>query len=112
MSAAVGVEPTHGSVGVPRDAPAVFVDELVVERPDEEQVRQVGAATIAPLSEVMGLGESPSAASGESTFAVPVANLTNHPRGRLARGATEAEQLTGGALDNRLDTRRAQQAVE
>ena len=45
-----------GAGGVHGDGPAAVVDEVVVERAEQDQVRPVGAAAVAPPDDVVGVG--------------------------------------------------------
>src|SRR5262245_23031752 len=102
-------EPGNGSVLLSSYAPAVLVDEPVMERADEHQVLEVRSPTLFPPNDVMGLRESFGAAGREAALAVPVLQVPNHPRRGLPGHATEADREAAVVLDHGLPPRVARQ---
>lgn len=112
VASASGKEPSNRAVGVPLHGPPVLVDESMMERADQQEVVHIRAAPVPPPHDVVGLGESSRAAPGEPALAVAVADLAQHPRRRLAGGATEPEHVAGPVLEDGLDPGVAEQAPD
>ena len=85
------------------DRPAVLVHQPVVERADQRQVVKVGSSPVTPPPKVMGLGEPAGAAPGEPALPVAVADLTDHPRRRLAAEASDPQHRAVPIFHDRLD---------
>jgi hypothetical protein len=79
------------------------VDEPVMERADQHQVVEVRSPTLVPPDDVVGLREASRATSGESALAVPVLQVSNHPRRGLSGHATEPDGQTALLFDDGLD---------
>jgi hypothetical protein len=62
----------------------------------------MGAAAVAPPTNVMGLGEPPRPAAREPAFSIPVANLADHPARRLPGQTAESQHSPGSVLDHGL----------
>jgi hypothetical protein len=90
----------------------VLVDQSVVERADERKVVKVGPAPVPPPPEVVGLGEPAGAAAGEAALPVAVADLPEHPGGRLATESTDANDGAVFVLHHGLDSGVAQKAPD
>jgi hypothetical protein len=81
----------------------VLVDEPMMERADQEEVIEVGAAPVPPPHDVVGLGECSRSAPRESTLAVAEADLAEHPRRRFAGGTAETKHVPGPILEHALN---------
>lgn len=85
--------------------------QLVVERAHEEQVVQIGPASVLPPHDVMGLGEATRAAARKPALGVPVPELAHHPRRRLSGHPPEAHRVARCVFDHHLDPPVAGQAL-
>src|SRR5207247_4749781 len=94
MSRAIGVGPTHRAVVVSHDPPSVLVNQLVVERADQHEVVQIGGTAIAPPPDVVSLGEPSGSTAREAALPGAVADLADHPGGRLPGEPAEPEDAT------------------
>src|SRR5204862_3349570 len=70
---AVPPVPAELGLRIAFDPPSVLVDELVMERTDQDEVVQVGPAAVPPEADVMRLGERRGPAAGEPAAPVAVA---------------------------------------
>jgi hypothetical protein len=55
------------------------MDELVMERAYQQEVVEIGAASVLPPPDVMRLGELTRSASRKSALEIPVPELPYHP---------------------------------
>jgi hypothetical protein len=78
------------------------VDEPVVERAHEHQVLEVRPPSLFPPDDVVRLGEALGAAPRKAALAVPVLEVSDHPRRRLTRHATQTDRQPAFILDDRL----------
>jgi len=103
----------EGSAGPAPDGPPVLVDQLVVEAAHQDEVVQVRAPSALPPHAMVGLGEPAGPAGGERALAVvPMAELAEHPLGRLPRHPPDPHRPARGVLGHHLDPREAQQAAD
>src|SRR6266545_977032 len=112
IACSVGTEPSDGAVLCPPDGPGVLVHELVMERAYQQQVVQVGPASLIPPHDVMGLSESACPAPEELALAVPVLELAHHPRRGLPGHPPQADRRPGSILEHCLDPSHAEQAPD
>jgi hypothetical protein len=106
----VGREPSDRPAPRPGDGPSVLVDQPVMERAQEDQVVQIGAASTLPPDDVVGLGESARPAPREPTLGVAVPQLAKHPRRRLPGHPPDTNRVAHPFLDHRLNPTRTQEA--
>jgi len=77
-------------VGAHDDVPAVVVDHAMMPSAQEDQVRQIGCATVDPVLQMMGLGPCGwSAAAGKRTAVVASDECAALLRGHQSLAASE-----------------------
>ncbi len=75
VDVAVGFTEHRFVVAIVFDLPSVFVEEPVVVATEEDQIVQIGRASIGPVLTVVGMNEMSSPTTGEATATIPEPEL-------------------------------------
>jgi hypothetical protein len=97
--------------GVPADAPPSFVYQSVVGVAQQHQVIEVGAATVSPVHDVVGLHPLPALTSGKPAPAIAVTEQPGDRAGYRPASASDPHHSTS-RVENPLDPRIAGQASD